>query len=227
MSTAREEVLRRVRTALAAAPAAPTSPPEDAADASNGRSTPLGGVDRRLDAPDGLLARFVERTEDYRATVTVTDNVPDAVAAICVRHAVATLAVPGGLDPTWIPARIEVVHVDAVGPAEVRALDGVDGVLTTCALGVAETGTIALDGGPGQGPRAASLLPDLHVCVVDERAIVADVAALTAALGAAVRDHGRPLTLISGPSATSDIELDRVEGVHGPRRLEVIVSTAR
>ena len=227
MSAAREEVLRRIRTALAAAPAAPTSPPEDAADASNGRSTPLGGVDRRLDAPDGLLARFVERTEDYRATVTVTDNVPDAVAAICVRHAVATLAVPGGLDPTWIPARIEVVHVDAVGPAEVRALDGVGGVLTTCALAVAETGTIALDGGPGQGPRAASLLPDLHVCVVDERAIVADVAALTAALGAAVRDHGRPLTLISGPSATSDIELDRVEGVHGPRRLEVIVSTAR
>ncbi len=105
-----------------------------------------------------------------------------------------------------------------------RELDALDGALTTCAAGCAETGTIALDGGPGQGRRALSLVPDLHVCIVRADAIVETVPELIAALEPSARE-GRPIVLVSGPSATSDIELNRVEGVHGPRRLVVIVAT--
>jgi L-lactate dehydrogenase complex protein LldG len=104
-----------------------------------------------------------------------------------------------------------------------RELDGLDGALTTCAAGCAETGTIALDGRPGQGRRALSLVPDLHVCVVRAEAIVETVPELIAALEPSASE-GRPIVLVSGPSATSDIELQRVEGVHGPRRLVVIVA---
>ena len=93
-----------------------------------------------------------------------------------------------------------------------------DAALTGSALAIAETGTIVLDGGPGQGRRVLSLLPDLHVCVLDGSRVLANVADAVAVL-----DRTRPVTLISGPSATSDIEFKRVEGVHGPRRLEVIV----
>ncbi len=99
-------------------------------------------------------------------------------------------------------------------------------MITTCAVGIAETGTIVLDGGEGQGRRALSLIPDLHVCVVEAERIVGTVPEAMRRLEPAVRDHGSPLTFVSGPSATSDIELDRVEGVHGPRDLVVIVADA-
>ena len=104
-----------------------------------------------------------------------------------------------------------------------QELDALDGALTTCAAACAETGTIALDGGPGQGRRALSLVPDLHVCVVRAAAIVETVPELIERLEPGAR-AGRPIVLVSGPSATSDIELNRVEGVHGPRRLVVIVA---
>ena len=110
---------------------------------------------------------------------------------------------------------------DALAPDR---LDALDGALTTCAAGCAETGTIALDGRPGQGRRALSLVPDLHVCVIRAGDIVETVPELIAALEPSAR-AGRPITLVSGPSATSDIELSRVEGVHGPRRLVVVVAT--
>jgi L-lactate dehydrogenase complex protein LldG len=104
----------------------------------------------------------------------------------------------------------------------VQELDGLDGALTGCAVAIAETGTFVLDGGSGQGRRALTLVPDLHVCVVREDQVVGLVPQAVEQLGDAVR-AGRPLTFVSGPSATSDIELDRVEGVHGPRVLHVVL----
>jgi L-lactate dehydrogenase complex protein LldG len=102
-------------------------------------------------------------------------------------------------------------------------LDRVQGVLTACALGIAETGTIVLDGGAGQGRRVLTLLPDYHLCVVLTSQLVEDVPQAVASLLDPVRRRRAPITFISGPSATSDIELSRVEGVHGPRTLEVIL----
>ena len=233
MSDARAEVLGRIRRALAGggAPAAAGVPAPTAAPASHGPA-PLSSQapDALLDAapppaPPSLPDRFAERVEDYRARVHTAsaDTVADLVAGICQTHGAARLAVPDGFPPAWIPGSVEPVPIGAVGPDEIAALDAVDGVLTTCALAIAETGTIVLDAGPGQGPRAASLLPDLHVCVVHGDQVVPGVDEAVAALEPAVARLRRPLTWISGPSATSDIELDRVEGVHGPRRLEVVL----
>jgi L-lactate dehydrogenase complex protein LldG len=193
--TARDEILDRVRSALAGveAPAAAPPPP----------SLPRGDVD--------LVARFAERVADYRAVV---ERCSAAEVTARVRAALpdgARIVVPPGLDLD-VPGSIE---DDGLSAAD---LDALDGVVTRATLGIAETGTIVLDHGPGQGRRAITLVPDLHVCLVDAAQVVADVPDAMALL-----DPGRPQTWISGPSATSDIELDRVEGVHGPRRLHVIV----
>ena len=201
----REEVLARIAAAVPPA----TRPP-------------IGAVVRRYRGPSGRgsVEAFAERVADYRATVTIADasGVREAVAAALDRHGARRVVVPAGLDPAWVPAGIEVVGDDPpLRPAE---LDVLDGVLSGCALAVAETGTIVLDHGPGQGRRALSLVPDLHVVVVPATSIVAGVPDAVAAC-----DPDRPLTWVSGPSATSDIELDRVEGVHGPRQLEVVVVT--
>ena len=176
---------------------------------------------RRTGDAGTAVELFAERVADYRATVTraPAQDAARAVAAACERHAARRLVVPAGLPAAWRPSGVELIADEALG---VDALDAVDGVLTGCAVAIAETGTIALDGGPGQGRRAITLVPDLHVCVVEAARIFAGVPEAIAALGDAARE-GRPLTLISGPSATSDIELRRVEGVHGPRRLEVVV----
>ncbi|MGH2948543.1 MAG: LutC/YkgG family protein, partial [Solirubrobacteraceae bacterium] len=178
------------------------------------RSSPLQG--------GALVKRFAERVADYRAEVTrVTgeDQVAGAVAAVLERHASRRVVVPGDLPPAWVPAGLDVVAADA----EPLVLDTVDGVLTACAVAIADTGTIVLDAGTGQGPRRATLVPDLHICVVPAWHVVGTVPEALDALAPAVREHGRPLTWIAGPSATSDIEFERVEGVHGPRRLEVVV----
>jgi L-lactate dehydrogenase complex protein LldG len=127
------------------------------------------------------------------------------------------MVTPTGIPGAWLAgASVEVV-VD-VPPLTHAELDAVDGVITGCAVAIAETGTIVLDGGPDQGRRAISLLPDLHVCVVQASQIVGSVPEALERL-----DPRRPQTWISGPSATSDIELQRVEGVHGPRNLQVVV----
>jgi L-lactate dehydrogenase complex protein LldG len=158
---------------------------------------------------------FAERVADYKATVVrcTPAELPDRLAEAL--DGVGRLLVPTDLPPDLHPAGPELV-ADTHLP--VTALDALDGVLTTARLGIAETGTIVLDHGPGQGRRAATLVPDLHVCVVRTDQVVGGVSDAVAAL-----DPHRPQTWISGPSATSDIELDRVEGVHGPRTLHVLL----
>ncbi|SDK92811.1 LutC/YkgG family protein [Nonomuraea jiangxiensis] len=152
---------------------------------------------------DDLVTLFAERVDDYRAIVHV---LPEAEVPGRIAESVAgrRMIVPDGFDREggWTD------------------LNTADGVITNCAVAVAETGTIVLDHGPGQGTRAQTLVPDYHLCVVRADQIVSCVPEAIARL-----DPSRPLTWISGPSATSDIELNRVEGVHGPRTLEVIVST--
>ena len=168
-----------------------------------------------------MVARFCERAAEYRATVRRVDRgaLDEAVAAACREHGRARLAVPQG-GQRHAPG-IELLVDDPPIPA--RGLDRVDGVLTGCALAIAETGTIVLDGGAESGRRALTLVPDLHICVVEAARIHASVPDAIAALAPAAAD-GRPLTFVSGPSATSDIELERVEGVHGPRELVILVA---
>jgi len=166
----------------------------------------------------GLLA---ERIADYAATVTRVDDpaaIPDVIAAILHRHHATRIAIPHDLDPALRPPGVELVADDP--PLDHDAIAGADGVLTACALAIAQTGTIVLDHTTGQGRRALTLLPDLHVCVIRHHQVVADVPDAVARLIGATT----PITFVSGPSATSDIELNRVEGVHGPRRLEAVLA---
>jgi L-lactate dehydrogenase complex protein LldG len=161
---------------------------------------------------------FAERVAEYRATVVRVGD--DGVAAAIAKLLAGRVAVPDGLPEEWLPPGVDVLSP----PLTVAQLDGVDAVLTGCALAIAETGTIVLDGGAGQGSRALTLVPDHHVCVVRAAQIVHTVPEAIRALGAAMSPRRAPLTFISGPSATSDIELQRVEGMHGPRRLDVVVA---
>ena len=207
MSAAREDIMGRIREALGPGVAVP--------------EVPRGYRGPRVE--DGVVDRFCERVAEYRATVTriAPADLADTVARLCRERGAKRIAVPpGGLDAL---AGIEVVVDDP--PLSPHALDRLDGVLTGCALAIAETGTIVLDGGERSGRRALTLVPDWHVCVVEPGSIVAGVPDAVAALAEAAAE-GRPITLVSGPSATSDIELDRVEGVHGPRTLDVLVLRA-
>ena len=203
-STAREAVLRRIHEALVDAPPAQQVPRE--------YETTLGpGID--------VVELFLERVSDYRATVhrATTETLPSVIAGVLADREARRLAVPAGVPGAWLD-RSDVERIADDPPLSWSDLDAIEGVVTDCAVAIAETGTIVLDGGPAQGRRALSLLPDLHICVVSADRIVGSVPEALARL-----DPTRPLTWISGPSATSDIELQRVEGVHGPRRLDVII----
>jgi L-lactate dehydrogenase complex protein LldG len=224
-SRAREEVLARIRTALDGTPEAT-------------RAAAAAEIPRdyrpRGDLPPGapeLLDLLIDRLVDYRASVRRCgpDGVADTVAA-ALREGLAVagdssaehsrVVVPPGLDRAWLAAGPVAAVEDGADGAWLTAdeLDRLDGVVTAAAVAVAETGTIVLDGSADQGRRAISLVPDLHVCVVRAEQVVATVPEAVARL-----DPTRPLTWISGPSATSDIELNRVEGVHGPRTLQVVL----
>jgi L-lactate dehydrogenase complex protein LldG len=180
--------------------------------------------ERKMGLPE-RVALFVERCAEYRAHVVRCADDPSAIARAvadaCTRHGARRLAAPADLDPQRCPPGIVVRRDDP--PLALHELDDCDGVLSGAALAIALTGTIALAGGPGQGRRALTLVPDLHVCVVAADDVVAGVPEALEQLGEPIRS-GHPITFVSGPSATSDIELSRVEGVHGPRRLEVIVA---
>ncbi|PJE99727.1 lactate utilization protein C [Streptomyces carminius] len=226
----REVVLGRIRRALRDVPR--SEAPED---------VPVAREYARAHVPDGtggsgaagdagaltdLLARNLA---DYRARVHRTDagGLPPLLRRLLAERGSRTVLVPSGLPPWWLTAADPGGPGGPGGPARVhdragaaaRELDAVDSVVTGCAVAVAETGTVVLDGGPGQGRRRITLIPDHHVCVVEVPGQV--VASVPQALERLVPT--RPLTWISGPSATSDIELDRVEGVHGPRTLEVVL----
>jgi L-lactate dehydrogenase complex protein LldF len=179
-----------------------------------------------------VLSRFVERVSDYRATVTRTDEkgLPAVVAAALEAQGARRMAVPADLPESWVQGLPDgFLELLRDGDAEEGRtyskgqLASCHGVITGCAKAVAETGTIILDSGPTQGRRVLTLLPDYHLCVVFEGQVVETVPEGLEAVSAGVREERRPVTLISGPSATSDIELIRVEGVHGPRNLEVIL----
>ncbi|UDY23266.1 LutC/YkgG family protein [Nocardioides sp. Kera G14] len=205
-SSSREEILGRVDRALDGV--GPVAAP------------PLAPRRAQLVGPEALVELFAERVADYRATVVRADpdTVADAIAAALV--GAESVIVPSGLSVDLAGVVPQVIVDDAtLGAAE---LDRIDAVVTDATLGIAETGTIVLDHGPGQGRRAITLVPDVHVCLVRVDQVVTDVPDAVAVLGDPVRG-GSPLTWISGPSATSDIELHRVEGVHGPRHLTVIL----
>jgi L-lactate dehydrogenase complex protein LldG len=203
MSAGRETVLAAIRAATGDVPE--QEPPA------------YGWVPPADTPPD--LDLLAERLAHHGAIVTrLSDGgaVRDAIAVALARHQATRVAIDPGLSADLRPDGAELLVDDP--PVDNRTLSAVPSVLTTASLAIAQTGTIVLDHRPGQGRRALTLLPDLHLCVVTADQVRQTVPAAIADLA-----PGRPITFISGPSATSDIELDRVEGVHGPRRLEVLL----
>src|SRR5262249_38150403 len=147
----------------------------------------------------------------------------DALGRAMAHQEAHHVVVPHDLPGAWWPDGVDPLVDSPDEPLSVAELDNADGVITGARLGIAETGTIVLDSDVAQGPRALTLVPDLHLCVVKAADVVGTVPEAVEALGDAAAE-GRPITLVSGPSATSDIELNRVEGVHGPRRLVVVLA---
>jgi L-lactate dehydrogenase complex protein LldG len=172
--------------------------------------------------PGDAVERFVERVSAYRTDVrrVARDEIAAVVGDCCREYDVRFIGVPTDLPSAWIPDDVEPVRAEGL---DARALDLLDGAMTGCTLAIAETGTIVLDAGARQGARALTLVPDLHVCIVEESQIVGGVPEAMTRIAQSIRRLLRPITFVSGPSATSDIELSRVEGVHGPRTLIVIV----
>ena len=214
---AREEILRRVRSALVADRQGRSS--DAGGDQGKKDQGTSRGYAHTRDLPDRLVL-FVERVEDYQASVIRTR--PDDVAAAVAKSLVGArrVVVPRGFNPSWVPQGLDIVLDEPALRAD--ELDAVEAVVTSAVVGIAVTGTIVLDHTAGQGRRALTLVPDVHVCVVTADQVVGDVPEAVARLSSSV-NAGQPLTWISGPSATSDIELDRVEGVHGPRTLRVVL----
>ncbi|MEV6564684.1 LutC/YkgG family protein [Streptomyces kronopolitis] len=212
--SSREVVLARVRRALSDVPR------EERPD-----GAPVARDYRRVHGSrtaEETVELLAEHLADYRAVVhrSTAGALPGLIGRLLAARGARTLLVPPGLDASWVAAS-DVTRVEDRASATAGELDAVDSVLTGCAVAIAETGTLVLDGGPDQGRRRITLVPDHHLCVV--RVPDQVVGAVPQALPRLAPD--RPLTWISGPSATSDIELDRVEGVHGPRTLEVILLT--
>ncbi|GAB3962925.1 LUD domain-containing protein [Actinoallomurus acanthiterrae] len=202
--SSRDRILARVRSALADVPR--TEGPEDV-------EVPRA-YDRSRSGLD-VVELLVDRLVDYKAIVHEVTDVDSAVADALRRREARRVAAPPGVPAAWLGDAEAVRDDPALTAAE---LDGLDGVVTGCAIAIAETGTIILDAAADQGRRALTLIPDYHLCVVREDQIVRTVPEALEHL-----DPTRPQTWISGPSATSDIELNRVEGVHGPRTLEVLL----
>jgi L-lactate dehydrogenase complex protein LldG len=203
---ARAEILSRIRTATADAEAVEI--PRRYRQQGAGAGSP------------GLIDRFAERVADYRADVhrCPSGEVAATIAEILARRSRRRIVVPAGFPLHWVHAGVDAIDAIDGDTVTQLELDRADGTMSLCAVAIAETGTLVLDAGPGQGRRALSLVPDYLLVIVHTEQIVDLVGEALARL-----DPLRPLTWISGPSATSDIELNRVEGVHGPRTLDVVI----
>ncbi len=213
MKSDRSLILEKIRKALD--DVAPAETPADVT------------VDRNYETIDSSthqekIDHFVERVTEYRAKVhrVRACELREAITSACRRRGVEKLVIPEDLPEDWVPESIMAMRDHSLSNEQ---LNDSQGVLTGCALGIAQTGTIVLDRGARQGRRALTLLPDYHLCVIFEDQVVGIVPEAIRALEAVAGQPSRPMTWISGPSATSDIELNRVEGVHGPRTLEVLV----
>lgn len=204
--SSRDVVLGRIRDALTLAPPVPQEIPRSYR---TGRTLP----------DDERLELFVDRLVDYKAHVhhCTAEELPTVIALVLAERGARRVGVPAGLDDSWLSEFTGEVVVDSAD-APAPELGALDGVVTASTVSCAETGTIFLDGSPDQGRRALTLVPDLHVCVVPLSTVEVGVPEAMAKL-----TPERPTTMISGPSATSDIELERVEGVHGPRTLDVVI----
>lgn len=213
---ARDEILGRIRHSL-----------QDVQEPDPTRDVPVERSDLRAAPPADLLGLFAERCEDYTVTLRrcVAKAVPEVMVDLLGEAGVRSVVVPPGIDSSWRQAisAAGMTLVEDDPPLSRAALDGIDAVVTAAAVAIAETGTVVLDHGADQGRRALTLMPDTHVVVVQDDQVVPGVAEAMARLAAASAP-GDVQTWISGPSATSDIELSRVEGVHGPRHLLVIVA---
>ena len=206
MNEARDTVLARIRTALSDRAAVP--------------DVPRDYLERGAGAHDDVVARFVAQVEELGGAVVSAVDARSAIASTLAANGASRVVVAPDLPRALRPDGVELVEDGGLTPWE---LDALDGALTTCAAACADTGTVALDGGPGQGRRAITLVPDLHVCVVTRDQVVETVPELFERLAPSARD-GRPIVLVSGPSATSDLGFERVEGVHGPRRFVVVLA---
>lgn len=207
MTTAREEILALIR---ASHPSTPSPVPR--------------GYRRVGELAIHARAKlFATRLADYRAEVreVAAADIRAAIASVCLELGVGRLGVPAGFPVELRPDSLYVVEDHDLSP---RELDALGGVATACTVAIAETGTIILAGGSAEGRRALTLVPDVHICLIRREQIVELVTEAHAILDDVVKQERRPLTFISGPSATSDIELSRVEGVHGPRTLVALIS---
>jgi L-lactate dehydrogenase complex protein LldG len=199
--SSRDEVLARVRSAIAGAPAPSQEVPRD-----------------YLMRSDDGIDTFIDRLHHYQAQThqTAASSLDETVRAILDERGVRRIAVPDGIPDGWV-AHLEPLRDEP--PLDAHTLDQADGVITTCAVAIAQSGTIILDGGPGMGRRILTLVPDYYLCVVRADQLVGSLPEAIEKL-----EPTRPLTFVSGPSATVDIEMVRVRGVHGPRRLEVVIA---
>ncbi|MEU4387577.1 LUD domain-containing protein [Promicromonospora sp. NPDC023805] len=253
MTNAKDEILSRIRAALGSDAGSAAAGPAGSAGSAGSTAAPTvvpreyRSAGEHAPGSDVVLELLVDRLEDYKAHVhrTTAAGLPGVLAQVLAERSAErqeigssdyrspdilptthaprrAVVVPHGLDASWLSALDDAdVRTDSRdAPLSAAELDEIDAVVTAARVAVAETGTIVLDGEPDQGRRAISLVPDVHVCVVRTDQVVQTVPEAVRLLGA---EPGRPLTWISGPSATSDIELERVEGVHGPRTLHVVL----
>jgi len=216
MSDAKTEMLSTIRKALAEVPDSET--PDDVEIKRDYRR-------KGTLIQNKIVDLFAERVGEYKARVQRVNetNLKKVIEESCEGENVKKLVIPEGFHQKYLPETVDFLFDNSDSLLTNQELNDSDGVITTCAFAVAQTGTIILDAGAGQGRRALTLVPDYHLCIVREAQIVELIPEGFAAVENSVKNEGRPITFISGPSATSDIELSRVEGVHGPRRLEVLI----